>query len=84
MPGQGRVRILGKLIHYTCIGAAMKNCFMSTFISAANWAARTPRAQAMVIVKREAATRARQLITSWTNTILPPVAAQRRKQKPEK
>jgi hypothetical protein len=62
----------------------MKNPFMSVFLSVANRAAGPAQGQAAMAVKRQAAQRAKQMINAWTNTILPPVAAQRRKKRPEK
>jgi hypothetical protein len=66
------------------IGAAMKNPFMSIFLSAANRAAGSARAQATAAVKRETAKTAKQLTTAWTDAMLPPVAAPRRKKRPTK
>lgn len=62
----------------------MKNPFMSMFLSAANRAAGTARAQATAAVKREAAKNAKQLTTAWTNALLAPVAAPRKKKRAAK
>lgn len=76
---------MNALIHSTIIGVAMKNPFMSMFLSAANRAAGTARAQATAAVKREAAKNAKQMTTAWTNALLPPpVTAPRKQKKPAK
>jgi hypothetical protein len=58
--------------------------FMGIFLSAANRAAGSARAQAKAALKREAAKNVKQLTAAWTNSLLPPVAAPRRKKRPAK
>ncbi|MBC7454960.1 MAG: hypothetical protein H7335_14895 [Massilia sp.] len=62
----------------------MKNPFMSLFLSAANRVAGSARAQATAAVKREAAKNVRQATSAWTNALLSPVAAPRKKKRPPK
>ena len=58
---------------------AMKNPFMSMFLSGANKIAGSARAQATAAVKREAAKNARQMTKSWTDALIPGVASARKK-----
>ncbi len=62
----------------------MKNPFMSMFLSAANRVAGTARAQATAAVKREAAKNARQMTNAWTDAMLAPHAAPRKKKRARK
>ncbi|MGV8898280.1 MAG: hypothetical protein ACOH2B_03405 [Burkholderiaceae bacterium] len=62
----------------------MKNPFMSMFLSGANRIANTARGHATAAVKREAAKNAGQITKAWTDAMLPPVAAPRKKKRARK
>jgi hypothetical protein len=62
----------------------MKNPFMSMFLSAANRAAGSARAQATAAVKREAAKNARQMTAAWAESWLSPLAPPRKKRRARK
>ena len=62
----------------------MKNPFMSMFLSAANRAAGSARAQATAAVKREAAKNTKQFTQAWVDAVLPPSAPRRKRKTPAK
>ena len=58
---------------------AMKNPFMSMFLSGANKVAGSARAQATAAVKRETAKNAKQMTKAWTDALIPGAAPARKK-----
>ncbi len=62
----------------------MKNPFMSVFLSAANRAAGSARAQATAAVKREAAKNVRQMSSAWAEAWLGAAATPRKKKRTPK
>ncbi len=62
----------------------MKNPFMSMFLSGANRVANTARGHATAAVKREAAKNTSQMTKAWTDAMLSPVAAPRKKKRARK
>ena len=62
----------------------MKNPFMSLFLSGANKVARSARAQATAVVKRETAKNTKQMSKAWTDILLPGTAAAPKKKRARK